>query len=279
MYSRSAACAEIGMVGKQPDTKDKFSPLELMILQTNALVTWDKNGRMLMSDEPWDGTRQAPKFCLGRTIDGKTLLRFRHDIPDSIINELERLSADETPAESFEDMPKHKDKYLEIFETNEFSSGPCWLVPPDSTGKKMYEKTWIADNSGTEHHPLIPVLITKENINNFTLDSKLDPKKGFEWLKDEITVAEPCAGLIINGHLVSQCRSVRRSSTAHEAGLETLPDFRGHGYAMTVTLGWAAAVRDLGALPFYTTSWQNTNSQNVARKLGLYYYGNSFSVN
>jgi hypothetical protein len=34
----------------------------------------------------------------------------------------------------------------------------------------------------------------------------------------------------------------------------------------------------MGALPFYSTSRENAASQKVARKMALYYYGNSFSV-
>ena len=237
-----------------------------MNLEANALFTYDSRGRMLMLDQPWDRTVPAPFFFLGRTIDGKTILRFKHDLGDDKIEKLQYLCVDEIRAVSFDDMPKHKDKYIEIFGKDEFSAGPCFLVPPSSENKPLYSKTWAPGNS-----ELVPVLITRQNINDFSL-------RGFEWLLDEIDVAEPCAGLIVEGRLVSQCRSVRISPTAHEAGLETLPDFRGHGYAAKVTLAWAAAVRDLGALPFYSTSWKNINSQKVARKLGLYYFGNNFSI-
>ena len=243
-----------------------------MSIQTKALFTWDKNGRTVTLDEPWDGTKPAPRFFLGRTIDGKTLVRFRHDVDSSLIEKLEKLAEDETPASGFDDFPKHKNEYMELL-GNEISSGPCWIVQPPSGNKTHY---LTASNTGSPEK--MPVLITRKNINQFKLESLVKPEKGFEWLKDEIDVAEPCAGLVIDNWLVSQCRSVRRTAQAHEAGLETLADFRGNRYAAIVTIGWAAAVYDLGALPFYTTSWNNVNSQNVAKKLGLHYYGNNFSV-
>jgi hypothetical protein len=229
-------------------------PLELMILQEQSYFTHDQNGRILLADEPWDGTRPGPRFYLGRTIDGKIIRKYRHDLPDKIVDELERVSRDEIAALEFDDYPKNRDEYLKILETTDFNAGPCWLVPP-----------------APEPSETATVLVTRNNIRDFSV-------QGFEWLLDEIDVAEPCAGIIVEGRLVSQCRSIRRSPGSHEAGLETLPEFRGRGFAGIVTLAWARAVRDLRALPIYSTSWTNSNSRQVAKKLRLYHYGNIFSV-
>jgi predicted GNAT family acetyltransferase len=71
---------------------------------------------------------------------------------------------------------------------------------------------------------------------------------------------------------------VRITHEAHEAGVETLPDFRGRGYATDVVAGWARLVRSLGAVPLYSTSWENAASQAVARKLRLVQYGADFHI-
>jgi len=77
---------------------------------------------------------------------------------------------------------------------------------------------------------------------------------------------------------ISVCRSVRISAPAHEAGVETLPEFRGKGHATAVVAVWARAVRSLGSEPLYSTSSGNLASQALARKLGLIQYGVDFHI-
>jgi hypothetical protein len=45
-----------------------------------------------------------------------------------------------------------------------------------------------------------------------------------------------------------------------------------------VTAAWAAAIRASGRIPLYSTSWSNTGSLAVARKLGLSVYASDWSV-
>jgi hypothetical protein len=42
--------------------------------------------------------------------------------------------------------------------------------------------------------------------------------------------------------------------------------------------GWAAAMRQRGVIPLYSTSWANVASQGVARKLGMVCYGDDWSI-
>lgn len=79
--------------------------------------------------------------------------------------------------------------------------------------------------------------------------------------------------VVEDGRAVAVCSSVRITDVAREAGVETAAGFRGRGYAAKVVAAWAAAVQRIGAIPLYSTSWNNTASQAVARKLGLRMFG------
>lgn len=101
---------------------------------------------------------------------------------------------------------------------------------------------------------------------------------GFEeWLPD-VPHRQPFMAMIEDGHAVSLCASVRITDDAHEAGVETLPMYRQRGHAVNVVAGWARAVRKRKAIPFYSTSWDNMASQNVALSLGLSLFGTDFHV-
>ncbi len=122
----------------------------------------------------------------------------------------------------------------------------------------------------TLHAPTEVVQITE--INAHLLET------GFGgWLED-VSQCQPFMAWIEEGQAVSMCCSVRITSEIHEAGVETLPEFRGHGYAAAATSAWAAAVRRVSATPIYSTSWENTSSQAVGRRLDLILFGLDFHI-
>ncbi|RAP77269.1 kasugamycin N-acetyltransferase AAC(2')-IIb [Paenibacillus montanisoli] len=226
---------------------------ELMELHLDALFTHDHNMRLIAINEPWSGAATAPRFFLGRTIEGTTLCRFRYDVPEMLVEQLEELCADEPIARDIQTKPKNFKAYMNLLQGERFTMGPCYIIPGEATPKMQV------------------VSITRENIAEFLLD-------GFEWLTLEIEYVQPCIALVHESRVVSICRSVRITSKAHEAGLETLNAFRGRGYAAAVVAVWAMDVRKLGSIPLYSTSWENLASQKVARKLALSLYGVNFIV-
>ena len=100
----------------------------------------------------------------------------------------------------------------------------------------------------------------------------------FTEMASELNNSQPYLAIIEDSQAVSICRSVRLSSRAHEAGVDTLVGYRRRGYATSVVAAWALAVRALNRIPLYSTSWDNVASQSVARRLGLGQYGVDYHV-
>ncbi|MGH7463221.1 MAG: GNAT family N-acetyltransferase, partial [Longimicrobiales bacterium] len=97
------------------------------------------------------------------------------------------------------------------------------------------------------------------------------------WLPD-VPTSEFMFATVVDGHAVAVCSSVRVTSEAHEAGVETAPDFRRRGYAAKSVLAWAAAIRGAGYSPLYSTSWQNAASRAVAARANLRRFGSDFHI-
>jgi len=228
--------------------------LELMVIQSEALFTHDGHGRLLCINEP-ETNVPAPRLFLGRTRIGN-IWRFRADLPDDLTSELEKLCADEPVIDDLKTPPRHQDEYQRLLEKHapvkKFSSGPAYYFedyPEPAT-------------------PLVAIIEANSELL----------RGGFEDCLEEVPTWQPFIAAVENNRAVSVCRSVRITAAAHEAGVETLPEFRGRGYAKDVVAGWALAVKSLGAVPLYSTSWDNVASQAVARKLGLKLFGADFDI-
>ncbi len=231
---------------------------ELMDIHVRALFTHDNESRLLFVNEPDNVTAPAPRLFLGRTREDN-LWRFRANLPESLCAELAALCADEPPLKGeFDELPRHLEAYIRLLEQHapvqeEPESGPAYLIPEDVT---LPSRALLA--------------VTEKDAETL--------QGGFEDFVAELPAWQPYVALVEDGRAVAVCRSARITPEVHEAGVETLPAFRGQGYAGDVTAGWAQRVRAAGALPLYSTSWDNHASQAVARKLRLEFYGADFHI-
>jgi hypothetical protein len=234
-------------------TSQTPSPAELMRLHVRALFTHDDRSRIKALNQ-WDGG-EAPRFFLGRTKTGN-LWRFRADQPDTLVAKLEALCREEPLPDDPKQAPAHWDAYLRELAFHapirRIWTGPAYAFTTDV----------VPDVS--------PEAISRENQD--LLRGEME-----EWLKD-VPHRQPLMAMIVEGRAVSVCASVRITRPAHEAGVETLPEHRRRGHAANTVAGWATAVRKIGALPLYSTSWENTGSMSVAEKLGLFLFGADFHV-
>jgi hypothetical protein len=225
---------------------------QLMQFHIDALFTSDANGDLVRVNEP--NGAPAPRFFLGRTTAGLAY-RFRHDTDASTRRELEaRAQADlvaKHGLDAIDPLP-----YAEILSGSgsirSIDTGPAFGFPADLRA------------------PSDVRTVTGENA------SILEPHFR-SWLPD-VGCCQPMVAVAIGDEAVSLCATVRVTSNAHEAGVETAPPHRGRGYALAAARGWARAVRALNIIPLYSTSWTNEASRSVARKLGLIQFGSDLHV-
>jgi GNAT superfamily N-acetyltransferase len=124
-----------------------------------------------------------------------------------------------------------------------------------------------------------PDFLAFEGTCTSIIESNADLLRGGldEWLPD-VAVGLPMIAMVADGRAVSICTSVIASKTVHEAGVETLPDYRRRGLGVLAVAGWARAVQTNGATPFYGTTFDNIASQRLAARLGLSLVGAEFSL-
>ncbi|MFN2577642.1 MAG: GNAT family N-acetyltransferase [Pyrinomonadaceae bacterium] len=230
---------------------------ELMNIHVHALFTHNTGSRLLFVNEPGGTAAPAPRMFLGRTRAGN-VWRVRADVPEMLRGELDGLCADEPPIGiELRESPRHVETYKRLLEKHAhvqaLESGPAYHFPQDVMPPARHL-----------------LAVTEKNAETL--------QGGFKELVAEVSTWQPFVALIEGNRAVSVCRSVRITPEAHEAGVETLPDFRGKGYAKDVVAGWAQLVLAAGAMPLYSTSWENVASKALAQKLRLKLYGVDFHI-
>jgi RimJ/RimL family protein N-acetyltransferase len=78
----------------------------------------------------------------------------------------------------------------------------------------------------------------------------------------------PYVGVVVDGRLVSVAHNSRRTPSACELGIDTLPDARRKGYAAAATTLWTALVQGQGLVPIYSAFVWNIPSVRLAQSVG-----------
>jgi hypothetical protein len=239
----------------------------LMERHVEALYTHDTAGRLVRVREHNGGP--APRFFLGRTADA-VVCRCRQDVDGALCIALEAaaaadpvdFAAEVTSNGRAADEARYVALLAQAAPVTKVWGGPAFHFAteiPDPAAR---------DGAGAAGGAV--VLVTDENVDVLR---PLLPA----WVPD-VHLSPPLMALALDGQAVAVCGSVRITAPVHEAGVDTAAPFRGRGYAPQVVAAWARAVRELGAEPLYSTSWQNAASRAVARKLGLVLYGTDLSI-
>lgn len=236
------------------DRRGAARPDDLATLdrQIATLFRLDGAGRLLAVNEPDEPL--APRLFLGRTTAGNRW-HLRHDLPNDLREELARILAAEPLATDLAAPPEGGAALRAALAAhaplvNEWS-GPAWSFP-EVLPRQKTEATLLADAA-----PL---------------------RRTFPGWATDFATSQPGAAIFQEGTAVAVCFSARTSAGAAEARVNTLPEWRGRGYARAVVLAWAGAVRAAGRTPLYSTSWDNAASRGVARSLGLRLYAADFHL-
>lgn len=230
------------------------SDMDFIELHAITLFRHNASGRMLCLNEA-DPDRPAPRLFLGRTTAGN-IWRFRYDLPDPLIRDLERLLRTEPIATDLSQLPSVLADLIDALNTHapvqSTWMGPAWRFPDE-----------IEPPEGV-------VAVTSSNVDLL--------RRPYPYTAAHLEDLQPCTVVIAGGEAVSVCFSSRTSPGAAEAGVNTVEAFRGRGYARAVVAAWATVVRGMNRVPLYSTSWDNLASQVVARKLALVLYGADLEI-
>lgn len=208
--------------------------------------------RRLISETVQQG-RVAPRFVLVRTGDG-VQWRVRQDVPDDVAERLAAIVLEEPVMTDPDRPPVRAVAYGDVLGTvDRTGGGPFYTFPraigPDASVVEITEAT--ADL-------VPPELGGRDGIAHGT----------------EL----PCFGVIVGGRAVSVCRTARLVEDAAQAGVNTMEDYRGRGYAKRAVLVWGRAIRKMRREPIYSTSYENFASRRVAKGAGLTLMGVDYNV-
>jgi GNAT superfamily N-acetyltransferase len=185
------------------------------------------------------------------------LWRFRADLPGPLVRELARLAAAERAPRDLDALPERE----AVLRARLAAAAPVEQVFHGAAFR--FPESLVAAEESPDLVELGPG------------DERL-VAESFPALAASLAGRAPCLAFVEAGRAVSTCycaTSATRPAAWVEAGVETLPGFRGRGLASRTLAAWAHSLRARGVVPLYSASLSNRASLGVARRLGLIRYG------
>ena len=195
------------------------SDLEWMTLQVDALFVADARGRLQQRRGPGSDVELPPRFFFGRTRHGN-LWRFAAGLPETLLVELARLAAAERIGRPLEAPPER----IESFRARLEAEAPIESVYHGPAFRFPEPEAAAGADPGIVH-------LTPERVELLGEE--------FAALRPVLALRQPCFAALSEGRAVAACYVAARSPRAAEAGVETLPGFRGRGLASRATASWA----------------------------------------
>jgi hypothetical protein len=230
----------------------------------------DDRGRIVCENDPPRSV--GPRLHLGRSTSSR-VVRFRHDVRDDTVAEIEALVAREPPLGDRTSDPAHLDHYVELLArempVEQHVAGVSYCVPDDfepDDFEQEHEHEVSLVRSGTPAGDRVRAELAQEGMPAGLA------ALGFTELW------EPWCIAVHDGLVVSVVETVRSGTAGVEAGVTTIPAFRRRGFASAATAGWASHPALRGRTRFYSTHRANIASQRVAARLRLQFVGSTLRV-
>lgn len=238
--------------------------LRLLRIDIDTLFVMSATGRIVRQNDP-DRSPGPRAFFIGCP-DGN-LARARHDVDDGIAEKILDVAAKEPPWRDSDAMPGCASAIVELLSAQ-----------PESLSTALIYK--LPKDLGSEHRAAI---VRGDSPDGRTMLAHLADSGLPQYMQDAgfTSVAdfwEPWCAALDGGEIASMCYAARLSDKGAEAGVYTLPKYRGHGLAAAVTATWASMPALTNRALFYSTNTSNRSSQRVAARLGLRRIGASFSI-
>jgi len=243
-----------------------MNALDLLPLDAATCFDLDAGGHIRAVNSP-EGLI-PPRLHLARCSSG-SVLRLRHDVPDAIARECERLASAEPALGETAAHPIRLDRYVHALATqspvDRTETGLVWLIPGDID----YSHPAPLIRSGTPQGDRLLARFDAEGMPPALVALGFVDTREF-W-------APWCVALEGN-EVASIAFAARLRPEAAEIGVATVPAFRGRGFAAAATAGWAAHPALRRHTLFYSTSREHRSSQRVVERLGLRFLGITLSI-
>lgn len=229
----------------------------LLTINAATMFVTDACGRMVRQNDPEHSA--APLMHFSGCETGNRFL-LRSDISVPVAQQISALVAREPPFAELGARPLFLDRYRELL-------GLDTPVPERSFAQIHH----LPRGLSFEHHATMVKQGTAEGDALFAELKRHGVGAALRAMgfADVSHFWEPWCVALVRGDIAAIAFAARLGETGAEIGVATLPAYRGRKLAPAVTVGWSS-LPQLGARAlFYSTTRDNTASQNVIARLGL----------
>jgi hypothetical protein len=247
----------------RPDTGDG----NLVAIQVATLLVLTESGRIQHENDP--DRSAGPRLYLAGCESGN-VIRIRHDVGAETARAVESLSAAEPPLGDPDSTSFHLDDYADLLAreapVEHRSVGLIYCFP----NNLKYEHNVTLVGSNTPEGDRLLAGLAGDRAMPHSLMAL-----GFTAATD---LWAPWCVAVHREEIASIAMTARIGPRGAEAGVITVPELRGRGFAKAATSGWASLPSLKGRALFYSTDRTNVPSRRVADRLGLRFIGTSLRI-